>query len=297
MIRFAADAESVLADGFSEAAKEAEKVKNQLIDFEISDWIPGLIEFGIKLVIVILIWLIGKKVMKLVLRLFEKTAEYHHFDLSVTKFLAILIRWGMYLVIVCTILNYLDIGTASLVAVLGSAGLAIGMSLQGSLSNFAGSVILLVMKPFQVEDYIITSVGEGTVKIIGLIYTTLVTIDGKEVHIPNGTLANSNITNVSASPTRTVSLKVGISYQSDLKKAKTLMETMMRECKEVLPDSNLNVFVASLGDSSVNLEGRCCVAAENYWTVTWYFNERIKEIFDEEGIEIPYSQLDVHLRQ
>ena len=297
MILFTADAEAALADGLNEAAKEAEKVKDKFIDFQISDFIPGLIEFGIKIAVIALIWFVGKKLTALVLRLFDKTAEYHHFDISVTKFLAILIRWGMYLVIICTILNYLDIGTASLVAVLGSAGLAVGMSLQGSLSNFAGSVILLVMKPFQVGDYIVTSIGEGTVKIIGLIYTTLVTIDGKEVHIPNGTLANSNITNVSASPTRTVSVKVGVSYQSDIKKAKVLIEKMMRDCEYVLPDSDFKVFVASLGESSISMEGRCTVATEDFWTTSWYFNEKIKEIFDEEGIEIPYSQLDVHLKQ
>ena len=258
--------------------------------------IPGIINFGVKLLVVFLIWFIGKKLTNLVLRFFEKTAEFNKFDISVTKFLSILIRWIMYFIIACMILNYLNIGTASLIAVLGSAGLAIGMSLQGSLSNFAGSVIILVMKPFHVGDYIVAPAGEGTVKVIGLIYTTLTTVHNRESHIPNGTLSNSNITNVSINPTRLASVKVGISYNADIKKAKELIEDMLRNCEYILPDTEIKVFVSNLGASSVDLEGRCTVATENYWPATWYFTERIKEIFDAEGIEIPFSQLDVHMK-
>ncbi|MDO5411680.1 MAG: mechanosensitive ion channel [Lachnospiraceae bacterium] len=284
-------------EALKDAAQTAETVSKKLITFDFESMIPHILNFGIKVLVILLIWFIGKKLTKLVLHLFEKTANYNNFDISVTKFLMILIQWGMYFIIVCTILNYLNIGTTSLVAVLGSAGLAIGLALQGSLANFAGSVVLLVMKPFRIGDYIITSAGEGTVKLIGLIYTTLVTVDGREVHIPNGTMANSNITNVSASPTRGVSVKVGISYNSDLKKAKELIEKTMRECEYVLPDSEFRVFVSNLGASSVDLEGRCSVATENYWPATWYLTEQIKLIFDADNIEIPFSQLDVHVKQ
>lgn len=287
-------AEQVPALG--EVASAAEDAGKKLISFDLSSMIPGIINFGVKLLVVFLIWFIGKKLTNLVLRFFEKTAEFNKFDISVTKFLSILIRWIMYFIIACMILNYLNIGTASLIAVLGSAGLAIGMSLQGSLSNFAGSVIILVMKPFHVGDYIVAPAGEGTVKVIGLIYTTLTTVDNREIHIPNGTLSNSNITNVSINPTRLASVKVGISYNADIKKAKELIEDMLRNCEYILPDTEIKVFVANLGASSVDLEGRCTVATENYWPATWYFTERIKEIFDAEGIEIPFSQLDVHMK-
>ncbi|MGN0294932.1 MAG: mechanosensitive ion channel family protein [Lachnospiraceae bacterium] len=287
-------AEQVPALG--EVASAAENAGKKLISFDFASLIPGLIDFAVKLVVVLLIWFIGKKLTNLVLRFFERTAEFNKFDISVTKFLAILIRWAMYFVIACMILNYLNIGTASLIAVLGSAGLAIGMSLQGSLSNFAGSVIILTMKPFHVGDYIVTPAGEGTVKLIGLIYTTLTTVDNREIHIPNGSLSNSNITNVSINPTRLASVKVGISYNADIKKAKELIEDMLRNCEYILPDSEIKVFVSNLGASSVDLEGRCTVATENYWPATWYFTERIKEIFDVEGIEIPFSQLDVHMK-
>lgn len=300
MILFAAgDTAGELADqvtALGEVASAAETAGKKLIEFDFSSLIPGIINFGIKLAIIILIWIVGKKLTNLILRVFEKTAEFNKFDISVTKFLMILIRWLMYFVIACMILNYLNIGTASLVAVLGSAGLAIGLSLQGSLSNFAGSVIILLMKPFHVGDYIVTPAGEGTVKVIGLIYTTLTTVDNREIHIPNGTLSNSNITNVTINPTRLVCLKVSISYSSDIKKAKDLIETMMRNCEYVLPDSEFKIFVSSLGASSVDLEGRCTVATENYWLANWYFTEQIKYLYDAEGIEIPFSQLDVHMK-
>lgn len=295
----AAETASELAEqvpALGEVASAAEDAGKKLISFDLSSMIPGIINFGVKLLVVFLIWFIGKKLTNLVLRFFEKTAEFNKFDISVTKFLSILIRWIMYFIIACMILNYLNIGTASLIAVLGSAGLAIGMSLQGSLSNFAGSVIILVMKPFHVGDYIVAPAGEGTVKVIGLIYTTLTTVDNREIHIPNGTLSNSNITNVSINPTRLASVKVGISYNADIKKAKELIEDMLRNCEYILPDTEIKVFVANLGASSVDLEGRCTVATENYWPATWYFTERIKEIFDAEGIEIPFSQLDVHMK-
>ena len=120
--------------------------------------------------------------------------------------------------------------------------------------------------------------------------------DNKKIHIPNGTLANTNITNVSASPTRLLRIKVGISYSSDIRKAKNLMEKMMRSCEYVLPESEIKVLVSELGSSSVDLEGRCTVTTENYWDATWYFAEQIKYIYDEEGIEIPFSQLDVHMK-
>lgn len=292
----AAVADSALAADISKAAENVEKVQEKILNFDPSSLIPGLIRFGIKIIVILLIWFIGKKLTKLILNLFEKTAVFNHFDISVTKFLAILIRWAMYFIMVCIILNYLNIGTASLVAVLGSAGLAVGLSLQGSLSNFAGSVILLTMKPFHVGDYIVTSEGEGTVKLIGLIYTTLETVDKKDIHIPNGTLSNTNITNVTANPNRLLSIKASISYTSDLKKAKALIEKMMLESEYVLTDLPFSVFVSSLGDNGVNLEGRCIVATENYWPATWYFAEKIKLVYDEEGIEIPYSQLDVHMK-
>ena len=301
MILFSEETAGVLneamASDVSKAAENMEKIQEKLIDFDLSSVIPVLLRAGIKILVIFLIWTIGKKMIRVVENLFTKTVEHYHLDISVSKFLTILIRCGMYFVIVCMILNYLNIGTASLVALLGSAGLAIGMSLQGSLSNFAGSVILLSMKPFHVGDYISTSLGEGTVKLIGLIYTTLETVDRKEVHIPNGTLANTNITNITASPNRLLIIKASVSYRSDIKKAKALLEQMMGECEYVLPDCDLNVYVASLEDSSIRLEGRCMVATENYWPATWYFAEQIKQVYDAEGIEIPYSQLDVHLKQ
>lgn len=283
-------------DALKDVADAAENVGDTLIHFNIQDYIPTVLNLGLKILVILLIWFIGKKLTAFVIRFFEKSAERHGLDLSVSSFVSILIKWAMYFLIACTILNYLNIGTTSLVAVLGSAGLAIGLALQGSLTNFAGSVILLVMKPFGIGDYIVSPQGEGTVKLIGLIYTTLTTVDNKEIHIPNGSLANSNITNVSANPTRVVMVKVGISYDSDLKKAKNLLSKLLETCEYRIADTDIKVFVSDLGASSVDLEGRCTVAAENYWTATWFLREEIKLIYDREGIEIPFAQVDVRMK-
>lgn len=283
-------------DALQDVADAAGEVGDKITHFDMSKFLPVLLNAGVKLLVLLLIWFIGKKITSIVVHLFEKTATYNNMDVSITKFVMILIRWLMYFLIVCTMLNYLDIGTTSLVAVMGSAGLAIGLALQGSLTNFAGSVVLLFMKPFGIGDYIVTPQGEGNVKLIGLIYTTLVTIDNKEIHIPNGALANSNITNVSACPTRVASVKVGISYQADLKKAKALMEELIRGCEYFYPGSEPKIFVSDLGDSAVHLEGRCTVEAANYWPATWYLTEEIKLLYDREGIEIPFNQVDVHMK-
>ena len=255
-----------------------------------------VVTYGVKLLVTLLIWIVGKKLINVVLNMFNKAVEKGTFDKTIAGFIGVIIRYGLYVLLIVVMLNYLNIGTASLAALVASCGLALGLSLQGSVSNIAGSVMLLITKPFNVGDYIVTGQGEGVVKIVDLIYTTLVTVDKKEVHIPNGVLANSNITNLSTSPERGVSCKVGISYSSDIKKAKELIEKMMRESEYVIPGTDVTVFVSSLGESSVNLEGRCTVDGANYWPATWYFNETVKNIFDEENITIPFNQLDVHMK-
>lgn len=252
---------------------------------------------GIKILIALLIWLIGSKLTRFLLKIFDRAAERRELDVSLTKFLTLLFRWGSYIIIFCVILNYLGIGTTSFVAVLGSAGLAVGLSLQGSLANFAGSVILLVMRPFSVGDYIVTADGEGTVKIIGLIYTTLTTVDNKEVHLPNGTLASSRITNVSANPTRGVSVQVSVNYSDDLKRAKEVISEVLSGAEYRVENTDVKVFVAELGDSGVKLEGRCTVRTEDYWAALWALTEEVKLRLDAAGVGIAFPKLDVHLEK
>ena len=182
---------------------------------------------------------------------------------------------------------------------MASCGVAIGLALQGSLSNFAGGVLILILKPFIIGDYIIedNKGREGTVKEIQLFYTKLLTVDNKTVIIPNGTLANTSLTNVTAQDKRRLDLSVGISYDADLKKAKQLIEELLRKDEDVLQNEDITVFVDSLGDSAVVIGARGWVKKEAYWTAKWRLTENIKLTLDENGIEIPFNQVVVHMKE
>lgn len=195
------------------------------------------------------------------------------------------------------IAGQLGMNTASLVTILGTASLALSLSLQGSLQNFAGGVLLLIVKPFKVGEYIVCPAGEGTVSMIGLVYTTLLTADNRRITIPNGTLANSTVTDVTAMERRRLDLLVGIGYQADIKAAKEILERSLREHPLICRDEDITVFVDSLGDSAVMLGARGWTAAGDYWKAKWDLLEIIKLSFDEAGIEIPFSQMDVHIVQ
>ena len=189
--------------------------------------------------------------------------------------------------------------TTYIVAVLGSAGLALGLALQGSLSNFAGGVLILLFKPFKVGDYIMedTHGNEGTVAEIMIFYTKLSTPDNRTVVIPNGTLANASLTNVTQQDRRRVDVYVGVSYDTDIRRAKKLLSEILLSEPSRMEEEDWQVFVDELGDSSVRLGCRLWVAAADYWQVKWRLNERIKEVFDENQIEIPYNHLTVELKQ
>ena len=183
-------------------------------------------------------------------------------------------------------------------ALLASSGVAIGLALQGSLSNFAGGVLILLLKPFVVGDYIIedTNGKEGTVKEIQIFYTKLSTIDNKTIVIPNGMLTNNSITNATAKDERQLDLRVGISYNADIKKAKSVIEKLLSEDASILKEEQMNVFVNDLADSAVVLGIRAWVKNEEYWATRWRLLEEIKVELDENGIEIPFNQLDVHMK-
>ena len=184
---------------------------------------------------------------------------------------------------------------ASIVTILGAAGLAISMSLQGSLANVAGGILILLMKPFKVGDYVMTSYGDGTVKAIGLVYTTIATLDNRTLTIPNGTLSNSAVFDASTMPERRLDTAVGISYDSDIRKAKEIMERVYLSCPSVIAEKGINVHVSGLGDSSVVIEAFGWVAGSDYLSSKWYILEEVKLQYDAEGIKIPYPQMDVHL--
>ena len=259
--------------------------------------IPSLISFALQVVLAIVIYLIAAKLIKWVVKIVEKTMERHGVDTGVKQFLCAIIKYALYLVLIMTILSLFGVATTSVVAVLGSAGVAVGLALQGSLANFAGGVLILLLKPFKVGDYIIQGGNEGTVYEISIFYTKLNTVDNKVVVIPNGVLSNNTLTNVSHLAKRRVDIVVGISYDADIKQAKDIIFKLAQSEKCRLPEENAVVYVDNLGASSVDIGVRVWVKAADYWDVKWRLLEEIKYKLDENQIAIPYQQIDVQIKQ
>ena len=261
----------------------------------VKNWLPALSGFAIDLLAAVLILIIGFKVVGAVRRMAERSFARMELELSLRKFLLSLIQVGLYAVLIFMAAERIGIQSSSIIALLGSAGVTLGLALQGSLSNFAGGVLILLMRPFKVGDYIVSQYGEGTVAVIGLVYTTLNTTDNKTVVIPNGSLSNSPITNATAEKFRRLDLTVGISYQADLKKAKDILLDIYTSHPKVLKDHPIQVFVDQLADSAVIIGGRGWTATDDYWPTRWDITEEIKLRLDEAGIEIPFNQMDVHV--
>ena len=261
------------------------------------DKLPEVISFLIKVAIALLIFWIGTRIIKAVVKLIRRSMERHGTEVGVTSFLCTLIHYALDFVLVMFILSGFGL-SGTIVAVLGSAGLTVGLALQGSLSNFAGGVLILLMKPFGVGDYIVdgSSGTEGTVKDINLFYTRLLTIDNKMVMIPNGKLADSCITNVSMMDKRMLDLRVTVSYSTDLAFAKSVLESVVTSADTMLRDEPSNVFVSELQDSAIELGARIWVKNEDYWNTKWQLTEEIKTAFDKNNIEIPFPQMDVNIQ-
>ena len=272
-----------------EVSKLAEYVGNK---------IPGLIDFAIGVVLALVVFFIGTKLIKWIRKLIKISMEKGNVDKGVSQFVDSLVKFALYAILVFSIGSKFGLDTTSVAAALASCGVAIGLALQGSLSNFAGGVLILILKPFVVGDYIIedNKGREGTVKEIQLFYTKLLTVDNKTVIIPNGSLANTSLTNVTAQDKRRLDLSVGISYDADLKEAKQLIEELLQKDEDILQSEGVTVFVDSLGDSSVVIGARGWVKKDAYWTAKWRLTENIKLTFDENGIEIPFNQVVVHTK-
>ena len=256
---------------------------------------PSLQKLVFNVVISLIIFFVGRKLIDFLLKLLDKFLAKTSMDVGVSKFLLSAARTCMYAILIFMIVGQLGVNTASIVTVMGAAGLAISMSLQGSLANVAGGILILLMKPFRVGDYVMTSFGDGTVQAIGLVYTSITTVDNRVLTIPNGTLANSAVTDASMMPERRLDISVGISYDSDIRKAKEIMEEVYRSCPAVIVDKGINVHVSSLGDSAVVIEAFGWVPGSEFLSSKWYVTEEVKLRFDEGGIKIPYPQMDVHL--
>lgn len=282
----------------TDATQEAVKQVNQLTQY-VQDSIPGLITFGLKVLAALVAFFIGRLVIRWIRKIVRRSFERSGADKGVEQFVDSLLKYGLYALLVFSLISSLGFDTTSVAAVLASGGVAIGLALQGSLSNFAGGVLILLLKPFVVGDYIIedTNGKEGTVKEIQIFYTKLSTIDNKTIVIPNGMLTNNSITNATAKDERQLDLRVSISYDADIRQAKSVIENLLIKDECIIKDEQINVFVHELADNAVVLGIRAWVKNEQYWETRWRLLEEIKLLLDENGIEIPYPQMTVHMQK
>jgi len=255
--------------------------------------VPWAIKIGLALVI----FYIGRAVANFVVGVVQKLLRNRAMDEILVSFLSSILRWILLLFVVIAALSQLGIDTTSLVALMGAAGLAVGLSLQSSLSNFASGVMLIIFRPFTKGDFVEAGGATGVVDKISIFTTTMTTPDNKEVIVPNGSILSNNITNFSARPTRRVDMVFGISYDDDIRKAKQLLEEIIAADDRVLAEPAPVIALGELADSSVNFLVRPWVNAADYWAVLWSTTEAVKLKFDEAGISIPYPQLDVHMEK
>ena len=254
------------------------------------------LHLGVRVILAVLCFAFGVQLIKLIRRLVKKSMQRANAEVGAVQFVDSFIKAALYVLLVLMLASSFGVDAASIVAVLGSAGVAIGLAIQGSLSNLAGGVLILLLKPFRVGDYILESSGgrEGTVTEIQIFYTRLLTPDNKAVILPNGNLANNSIVNMTQQPHRRMDLRVSVSYDADLKLAKETLSGVLEEDPAVLPDMDRLVFVDELGDSAVILGVRCWFKQADFWTGKWRVTENCKLALDQAGIQIPYNQLGVH---
>jgi small conductance mechanosensitive channel len=253
--------------------------------------------YGLKIVGALAILIIGRIVVGLVTSLVRRLMRRAQVDDTLTRFVASLTRIGLLLIVFIAALGSLGVQTTSLVAVLGAAGLAIGFALQSSLANFASGVMLIIFRPFTTGDYVEIAGTSGSVQAVHIFNTVLNTPDNKRVIVPNGKITGDTITNYSAQEKRRIDLVFGIGYGDDLRRAKTVLEEILRADSRILDDPAPVVAVLELADSSVNFAVRPWIKTADYWAVYFDLTEKIKLTFDEKGISIPFPQRDIHLYQ
>ena len=252
---------------------------------------------GLRVAFALICFTVGMQIIKVIRKILKKSLRRGNADVGVVQFLDSLIKAVLYLMLIFIIASNFGLDATSVVAVIGSAGVAIGLALQGSLSNLAGGVLILLLKPFKVGDYIIedNKKNEGTVIEIQIFYTKLLTADEKIVVLPNGTLANTSLTNFTSTYKRRLDMVVGISYKADLQKTKEILQKILLEENAVLKDQEQDVFVQNLGPSTLEMGARCFVKNEDYFGAKCRMLERIKIELDAEGIEIPCPQMRIFI--
>ena len=267
----------------------------------VSDWLPNVVKeyvvpFGIKLVVAIVVLLLGRWVIKLIKKGLTRIMERRKADPSLSSFLMSLVSVLLTFLLIIAIVGILGVNTSSLVALLASAGLAIGMALSGTLQNFAGGVMIMLFKPFKVGDFISAQGYEGVVNEIQIFNTHVLTPDNKEVILPNGSLSTGVMTNFSKQGTRRVDWSFSIAYGDDYDKAKSLLLRLCEEDGRIQKTPKPYVDLGKLNDSSVDITVRVWVDAADYWAVFFSMNEKVYKAFAAEGLSIPFPQMDVHMK-
>ncbi len=278
-----------------EDVKNLDKTKLEQYGDQLLDW---LADKTFDIIVALVFLFVGMKVAKLLVKIIKRAFAKTAMEDSVEGFLLSVIKGILYAIVFVMAISIVGVQVTSLVAILGTASLSIGLALQGSLANFAGGVLILLMKPFKVGDYIIENDKkcEGTVEAIDIFYTKLKTYDNKIIVIPNGNITANSIVNVTAEESRKLDITVGVSYDSDIKLVKDTLTSIVKESPYYDKTKEMNIFVDSFQDSSIRMGIRCFVKTEDYWAARWGMLEEIKLRFDENNIVIPYSQVEVTVK-
>jgi small conductance mechanosensitive channel len=256
-----------------------------------------LLPWGINLMFALMIFVVGRVIARALIQLVRKLLDRAGMDAILVNFISNIVNALLLLFIIIAALDQLGVDTTSLIAILGAAGLAVGLSLQGSLQNFAAGVMLILFRPFKTGDFIEAGGTNGIVEQINIFSTTMRTPDNMEIIVPNGEIYGGTITNFSARDTRRIDMVFGIGYGDDLRKARRIIQGILDADDRILKEPAAQVVVAELADSSVNFSVRPWVKSGDFWAVKCDLNERIKLAFDENNISIPYPQMDVHLNK
>ena len=274
---------------------DMEAVLQKAVDY-FGGHIPGVAAFLLKIIVCIIIYIIGKNVIGWVVKTVRSMLLRTKMQTGAATFIVSMLKIFLYLILIFGIAMQFGVKESSVAALVASGGVAIGLALQGGLSNLAGGFLILLFQPFEVGDYILAQGEEGTVQKIEILYTTLHTIDNRKVIIPNGNLANNVIVNATGADRRKLDITVGISYEDDISKAKQVLLQIIERSEYVIREQEAQVFVSELGESSVVMGLRCWVKTEQYFPALWQMNEQIKNEFDRAGLHIPFPQMDVHVR-
>ena len=256
-----------------------------------------VINQGVEILIALVILFVGFKVSKVLIKFIRKGRGFNKLDKNVQTFTISFISISTKILVILIVAGIVGIPTASLITIIGSAGVAVGLALQGGLSNVAGSLLILINKPFQIGDFVEAGGCSGTITNITMFYTELSTVDNKKVVIPNGQLTNQTIINYSSNDERQLDLKFGVSYESDIEKVKKVIAESLQNIESINKEKDILVRVLEFADSAIIFRVRAWVKTEDYWDAYYDVEESVKKSFDKNNIEIPFNQIDVHMKK